>query len=472
MNPGIGRLWILPRSAANVAIPQGWTAGIHGLLLLVLLALNPAPLHAAEAVAERLAKAFQAADRATPGPVWAGRRPSAIPVAVVLGGQTWVWGHSAPPQDFSVMGPEGLVRREGRPGTRSPVLRVGELEIPVLDLDSSPADTTDLVTRIQQTRFGRVMDACPTLPLPNHDRLFEWPREEAPLYRLQMEADLCFNRALAAGDRHNREQWAWLALEKELARRERLPAPVRDWEQAALQRATLGVWAIAAEGTPPDPTRPEWGFEPDRITERLQALASALAWLQDRIGPGCPVLCDTTSPADPRDALRAALPGAKPPVCSLSPMDQATLENAVSERLRAMQTHHRLEQMEYSRQPGWTLVVQASPEDPLWLRAPDPLAARNLGKAGVLYAGQLSARNQSTVIDVYDRTSLTRSFSRPGGLDLARIELAGLVERPQVNELEDRLIVTAPGLQAEFLQSVYFEQGQVLMVTLPPALIP
>jgi hypothetical protein len=445
---------------------------LAGLLALLLWMAAAARGLAAADPAPALQRALAAADRITPGLVWGGRSPADIPVLVQCQGHSWLWGHPAAPREFATVGKSRL-RRHGSwfPATGT-VTHLGGQALPVIHLAPEELADPGLAERIQRARFRVILEDCPSLPGVDDRQLFAWPREDERLYRLQMEADLCFKRAAAAADRHNREQWAWLALESERSRRALLPRNLADWEQGVLIRSALSAWAAAPGGKPRPPVLPEWGHEPDAVRERLESLGAVLVYLQDQLQPGCPPPCSTAPPLDPRDELFACLPGRQPPVRSLSPMDQANLGNAVSERLRSMQVRHRLEQMAYSTQAGWTLVIQASPDDPLWLVEQDLAQIRDLGKAGLLYRNQLSARNQSTHIDVIDHDVLVRSFSRQGGRDLARMELAGLVRQPVVTQQDDRLWISADGLQAEFIQAGFLEEGKVLLVNLPPSLQP
>jgi hypothetical protein len=445
------------------------TAGL--LWLLLLLAFAPAG-RAATDPATGLQKSFSAADRLAPGLIWGGRAPSGIPVLIQMQGRSWLWGHPSAPSEFQPVGKGRLRRHTGRMTTIGDVTHLGGVSLPVMHLAAEDLADPALPGRIQRARYLTLMEECAGLPDVDNSQVFHWPREDARLYRLQLEADVCFKRALAAADAHNRQQWSWLALESEKARRALLPRAQADWEHAVLTRAFLATWAGAAGGKPGKPAIPEWGFEPNRPVQRLQAVAEALAWLLDQIQPGCPAPCGSGTPADPRDELRACLPGPKPPVRSLSPMDQANLGNAVSERLRLMSVNDRLAQMAYSTQAGWTLVIQASPEDPLWVLAQDPARIQDLGKAGLLYDDALSARNQSTTLDIVEHSTLVRSFSGPGGRDLARVELAGLKTKPVVTQKDDRIWISADGLMAEFTQAGFAEQGTVLLVNLPPSLVP
>ena len=419
--------------------------------------------------------ALGSADAIAPGLIWGGLTPSGIPVLIQFHGHSWLWGHPRAPEGFVPQGGR-LYARDKMVLGESGLSTMGGERLPVLYLQEEDLEDLELPRRIQRARFETVLESCDRTPALRVESAFAWPRGDAELFRLQMETDLCLRRAVESTDPHNRRQWAWRALEADRTRQSKLPLEVADWELASLVRASLGAWAAAPGGNPAKPWLPEWGVGPDRPQERLQVMANTLVWLLQQEQPGCPGPCDTwwggPQALDPRTQLLACLPGEQPPVRRLSPLDRLNIDNGVEQQLRAMHASDRVAQTDFSSQPGWSLVIQCSPDDPLWLLFQDPSRTRNLGKAGMLYQSQLSASNQSTTIDVVDRDCLVRSFSPPGGRDLARLEIAGIDPEPLVVEQGDRLVISADGLQADFTQASFTEQGRVLLVNLPPALRP
>ena len=198
------------------------------------------------------------------------------------------------------------------------------------------------------------------------------------------------------------------------------------------------------------PEFPEGGFPAGDVRRRAYVTGLALALLLDRHDPAWREALDE-NPGQHLDArLAGTLDGTDSHECAFAEDERAAFHAPARRDVEALLAQRVQRRKEYESRPGWRLVVDADPSDPLFPQGFDPINLSRV-EGGVLHTRFLKLGNSLGALEIMDGAALTEGVGpHPMFNGVRRLLLAGLPSAPEVTQNEDVVVISASGLSAEF----------------------
>jgi hypothetical protein len=420
------------------------------MLRLLLAALFlPASLRA-QSAAQAVVAEF---DRLSALPLWPGFAPAATPLAIYDGDSTWLIRHPAPPAEFAPVAgwPNARVTPGQHPAVRANSnVRIGDVPTATLLLPREPEgpDWTRIAgTMIHeafhgyQARFARWQG--------NEVEFFTYPVTDTVLQRLQRLETEAWRRATLEPGRQ--ACWAREALRLRRARFAALSPGAVGYERGNELNESLATWVqTRATRAPVESLVPVSGFAPDGVRLRAYSVGPVLAFLLDRFAPGWPARLETDSTAFLETLLEPALPKRACGV-AFTRREQDSVAALAAREVAALVSRRETARRACDERSGWTLVLQAAPDKPLWPQGFDPWNVTPLDRHATLHQRWLKLGNEAGHVEVLNRTALTVGVGEhPLFTGVERLWVTGLDSLPQVRADGASTILEAPGVSARF----------------------
>lgn len=437
-----------------------------------LVAQSPGGALAIEREVERMANAQS---------FWPGFEPLTIPLAIYDGQQTYLFRHAAPTGGFSLM-----------PGADPPV-QVYAGRHPAVTSNSS-AELGGVMTATLLAEGGN-----PTRPPAelaavalhesfhvyqrshhpgwsgNEGDLVIYPVQNADLLALRRLESDALRRALANSENAGAACWARVALSYRQERFAAMDSAFVRYERLTELNEGLAAYVQLLASGGAVVTIPAAEFPPAAVRLRAYTIGPALAMLLDRLSPGWQRSLEASDGQSLDAMLHDAVSGAGPPPsapCGFTPVEVATRKREARLDAAAVVAGWGERQRTFDARPGWRVVIQAAPGQPLWPQGFDPLNIERV-EGGLVHtrflrlgndAGQMTAIDEAGA-DVEARTSGVGPHPLFNGI--AWVEVAGLA-KPTVERAPGHLVLRAPGFTADFKNATLQESGPQLLVQLNP----
>lgn len=397
-------------------------------------------------------------------PLWPGFDPGRIPIALFDGEQTWLFGHPAPPAEFSpaaalpASAPEHSADSvhvcAGRHAqlVAHTCIELHGVPTAAFLLDRGPEALTRCAVIVTHEAFhGHQRLRHPDWGANEADALL-YPVDDADLLALRRQESEALRRALASAgpDRTGRAATAMAARRERFAR---LPETSVAYERdVELVEGLAQYVERRADGGPP--RIPADGFPADGVRPRGYDVGHALGVLLDEVDPGWKDALEAGPTAFLDERLTTALTRT-----SVRPREFSPAElDAMAERAKTDVTDLREQQdarrRAFESRSGWRLTVMAESE-PLWPAGFDPMNLHLLGGGDVLHARMIQLANSFGRIEVFDLPAVTAAAGpHPLFTGVRALTVAGLdgVITPTASGGEVEIV--APGCHARFRQAV------------------
>ncbi len=193
----------------------------------------------------------------------------------------------------------------------------------------------------------------------------------------------------------------------------------------------------------------------------------------DRFRPGWQAALEEDDAHHLDALLRAALDARTSDACrcGFEAGEAAAIERAAREDAAAVVARRAERRHAFDARAGWRVVIEAASGRPLWPQGFDPLNVEHVD-GGLLHTRFLRLGNDAGELSVVDETdadveALTEAAgAHPLFNGVARVTIAGIAERPEVDGDGARTVLRAPGFTASFPDADVEVRGRVLMIRL------
>ncbi len=390
-------------------------------------------------------------DRIATDSLWPGFHPRMTAVAIYDGDQTWLFGHPAPPPEFTSHDQApGVATYDGRhpavTANTSTVLAGEPTAAIFLQIDVNPDPISWAGIAVHEA-FHVFQESHHRDWRPNEMVLFTYPRDDVQALTLRRLETGAMRAALAASAHHASACWTRHALGYRARRFSVIDSASATYELESERLEGLADY-VELRATGAVLTLPKTGYRPDEIRPRTYAIGTAMGLLLDRFDPSWR---EQIEDGDSRylDAILSSVVSAE--VC-----DFVASVNLDSVRVQAAASidslHRRLETLRqaYISQPGWTLAIIAD-NTPLFPSQFDPLNVDIFDTREVLHRRFVRLENDHSWIELFQRPGLTRGLpEHPLFAGITQVTVTGLDSRPHLRNDDDELIVEAEGVEGRF----------------------
>jgi hypothetical protein len=432
--------------------------------------------------------------------LWPGFEPLSVPLAIHCGDGTWLFRHPHPPdgfaraEGFAAGGDErGETDETGERGERG---ETGE-PVPLMWPGRHPAVTANTsadigglstATLIVDARRPRSAEELAAVAIHeafhvfqrarhpgwsgNEADLFTYPAGDARLLALRRLEFTALGRALEeAGDAAGSAAWARTALDLRRERFAGMDAAFATYERLTELNEGLAAYVehLAAGAGPL--ALPAEEFPPAAIRQRTYMTGPALALLLDRHRPGWQQDLEADD-SQPLDVLLASALGESVQPAEITLDEIAAADAAASADVAALAAERAARRAAFESRPGWRVVIEAAPGEPLQLRGFDPLNVV-LVDDGVLHARFLSLGHEGGELEAIDEAdadidALTEAAGEhPLYAGVRRVTIAGLAE-PEVLAQDGAVTARAPGLTVSFRGARAESSGHTVTIHCAP----
>lgn len=435
--------------------------------LWLLLAVVPAALEAQTGIRDLVAEF----DRLAARPLWPGFVPARTPLAISDGDSTWLIRHPAPPAEFvPVAGwPNASVSAGLYPAVRANThAEIGGTMSATLLLSGRRRPPRGW-TRIAGTLIHEAFHVYQSRYHPgwfgNEGVFFTYPVLDTAVQRLQRLETESWRRATLG--RARVLCWAKQALRLRHERFARLTPDAVAYERGNELNEGLATWVeTKATRAPAESLVPREGFPPVGVRLRAYAVGPVLPYLLDRYAPGWPARLNADTTATLDQLLAGALPSSRCLV-GFSDVEQDSVAALANRDAQAVVSSRDSARREFFDRPGWSIVIEALPDAPLWPQGFDPWNVIPLDQKATLHRRWMKLGNEAGFIEALNRSVVTFSAGQhPLFNGVARMVVAGLDSLPSITQDSGATRIDGVGLSGRLQNARADTVGQVITVHL------
>ena len=413
---------------------------------------------------------FTEFDRLASRSLWPGFDPGATPIAIYDGERTWLFRHPNPPDAFQEFEEEEPVwymdgwHTHVRSNSNS---EIGGVQ--TATLIARDGDPTDLAAVLIHETFHVFQAEDHPDWAANEVELFVYPLEQAELLlarRLETEA---LKRTLRAEDDEGRLCWASKAMSLRRGRFALMPEGSVEYERGLeLKEGLANYVEIKAAGQSGLDLFPSEGFGAAEVRERPYATGPAIAISLDRFDPGWQSRLEPeTRPLD--ELLFGALFERSPEPCEFNHAERRAAEERARADVAALVREREELKRDFLGQPGWKIVVSASPDAPLWPQNFDPLNVERVSTGEILHSRWLKLQGLEAGLEVLDRSALTVGAGAHPLFDgVLEVVATGFQEEPLSRASGDTLYVDGPGFSGWFRGARLERTDETIVIRVAP----
>lgn len=403
--------------------------------------------------------------------LWPGFKPGEIPTAIFDGINTYLFKHPSPPEEFMVLkeredtclfdGQHSQVRGNSRVQlngiwTATSVLRTHSR------LTGEKYSMQSLAGIIIHEQFHVFQKLKHTDWRPNDGYLFNYPLDTPDMLALRRMETEAIRRAVVA--QSHKEVYGWVR-EAFKWRDKRYPLldDVLIQYEGELQRFEGLAEYIEYKSGSRDLTRipVDPGFAPGAIRHLGYLLGRWSAVILDRLEPNWKEIMESGEAEYLHEILKTTV-SSTDHTCGFSDEEQESfLQKAKEDVENRGQTVQRLRK-EFGSQPGYRIEF-VSPKTPLGVLMFFANRTEALSQRELLHSFLLMLRNENGSLSVRDLMSITENDSSIG---VVKLTVAGIIEKPVIENIEGKIKVTAKGFQAEFNKAEVEECQNLIKIVL------
>lgn len=439
-------------------------------LCLVIIVAVGTSLYSQDPVADVLELMDRVA-RIKKSSLWPGFFPAEIPVAVFDGGNTYLFNHPSPPEEFKPFGQKNGVHVSK--GQHAQVRGNSRVQIngiwtatSVLRSHSrltgekySLQNMAGIIVHEQFHVFQRIEH--PEWR-PNDGYLFNYPLDTPEMLAHRMMEVEAFRRASAAPDPREVSGWAKEALRWRDKRHDLLNDALAQYEGELQRFEGLADYIECVSGDKDLsqlPVNP--GFAPGAIRHLGYILGRWMASILDRLKPDWKDIMESGQAEYLHEILESAL-SSLDSTSLFSDSEQESFFLKAKEDIANREGIVQKLREEFESQPGFRIEI-VSESSPLRLRMFFADRTEALTQGELLHMSLLMLQNDKGFVSIRDLKSITEN---DGSTQVVRLTVTGIEDKPVIERTEDRVKVTAKGFQAEFSNPEVKEQQNVIKIVL------
>lgn len=425
--------------------------------------------------------------------LWPGFNPTSYPVAIFDGERTLLFRHPAPPAEFSpAPGRDGVWTYTGR---HPSVVANTSTELAGVRIATlMPAEARSTLAERVGVLIHELFHVFQRERHPgwsgNEAELFTYPVDDAEhltLRRLETEA---LRRALSAEYTIFARCWGRNSLELRRERFTLLPAGAVAYERGTELNEGLAAYIERRTTHAPGHTiLPREDFAPEAVRTRAYRTGAALAWLLT--GQLYSAWRTTLEENDttPLDLMLAAAYDAAPDPspdsfdimitpggaitadeyragCTFTPTELERARAEATADVASLLTRRVEARRTFLDRDGWILVIDAA-DAPLFPQGFDPLNVQVVTPGEVLHSRYVKLGNESTVIEVIGRATLTEAAgAHPLFNGVRSLTITGLEDEPAIGTTDAATTIDAEGITATLSGASVERRGRTITVRL------
>ena len=403
--------------------------------------------------------------------LWPGFHPKEIPTAVFDGVNTYLFKHPSLPDGFELF--EGMKDVYVFKGQYSQVRGNGRVQIGGAWTATCVPRTHSRLTGEKYTLqnlagiviheqfhvFQRLKHADWR---PNDGHLFNYPMDTPEMLALRTMELEAFRRAVCVEGPEEVSGWAREALMWRDKRHHLLEDALAQYEGELQRFEGLADYIECISGDkdlkqlPVDP-----GFAPGAIRHLGYIGGRWMASILDKLKPDWKTVMESGQAEYLHDILEKALLPPEPMFVFTAEEREFFFEKAKEEVENRKAEIRRLEK-EFDSQPGFRIEVVAE-NNPLRLRMFFADRTEALSEGKLLHYSLLMCRNEKGSISIRDLKSITQS---DGSTNVIGLTIAGIAEKPVIENRDGKIKVSAKGIQAEFSGAEVRESPNAIKIVL------
>lgn len=395
--------------------------------------------------------------------LWPNFDPTAIPLAIYDGKQTYLFRHPDVPEGFAgVEGNEqsGLTYTGRHPAvTANTSADIGGALTATLLVDNvKPGHSvTGLAGVALHEAFHVFQREQHPAWAANEGDLFMYPIDKPNLLALRRLETKAVRRALDAADPEDSECWSRQALAIRAERFSDMDAPYSAYERGTELNEGLATYVQFQADGQKDVKLPEQGFAAVDVRPRAYATGAAFALLLDRVNPDWPALFESDSSESLDAALLSELGSGIKEIanrCAFTNAEVAVVNEVAQSDVARIVTEQNERRVQFDESDAWRLVVKAADGEPLWPQRFDPLNVERID-GGIIHTRFLRLGNDRGYVEVLevgdlDIEALTVGAGpHPMFNGVKEVSILGLPEY-ELGAGDGPVSIRIPGLEAEF----------------------
>jgi hypothetical protein len=410
--------------------------------------------HSQEPVTD-VVRLMEMVDRVEKHSLWPGFHPKEIPTAVFDGVDTYLFRHPSPPDGFKLFegmkdvsvfkGQHGQVRGNGRVqiGGIWTATFVPRTHSRLTGEKYSLQNLAGIVIHEQFHVFQRLKHADWR---PNDGHLFNYPMDTPEMLALRKMEVEAFRRAVSAERPEEVSGWASEALMWRNKRHHLLEGALALYEGELQRFEGLADYIECISGEkdirqlPVDP-----GFAPGAIRHLGYIAGRWMASVLDKLKPDWKTVMESGQAEYLHDILEKTLSPSEP-TFALTEEEREFFFEKAKEEVENRRAEIRVLKMELDSQPGFRIEVVAE-NNPLRLRMFFADRTEALSEGELLHHSLLMVGNEKASISIRNLKSITQS---DGSTNVTGLTIAGIAEKPVIENRDGKIKVSAKGIQAEF----------------------
>jgi hypothetical protein len=403
--------------------------------------------------------------------LWPGFHPQEIPTAVFDGVSTYLFRHPSPPDGFSLFegmkdvyvfkGQHGQVRGNSRVqiGGIWTATCVPRTHSRLTGKKYSLQNLAGIVIHEQFHVFQRLKHADWR---PNDGHLFNYPMDTPEMLALRTMEIEAFRRAVCAEGPGEVSGWAREALMWRDKRHHLLEDALAQYEGELQRFEGLADYVECITGDkdmkqlPVDP-----GFAPGAIRHLGYIAGRWMASILDKLQPDWKTVMESGQAEYLHDILEKALSPPEPMFAFTAEEREVFFEKA-KEEVENRRAETRALKMEFDSQPGFRIEIVAE-NNPLRLRMFFADRTEALSERKLLHHSLLMVGNERASISIRNLKSITQS---DGSTNVIGLTIAGIAEKPVIENRDGKIKVSAKGIQAEFSGAEVRESPNAIKIVL------
>lgn len=431
----------------------------NALLTLSLLGLSFATAKGQPAALAQLMEVVEAQAQLD---LWPNYEPLQTPLALYDGATTYLLGHPDPPSEFeAVSSQDDVFAYTGRhPNVFANSTAMYNEVLTATVMLRKPIeehDLTDLAALILHERFHAFQRLHHPTWQSNEAALFMYPFEDIDQLTERRKETEALIRAFSTDQR---TCWTATAMHARQTRYAQLDSTFIAYERGADWNeglATYVEWKAAQKTTAPITK----AFAPEGIRWRAYDAGAAIGLLLDRYDSNWR---ETLSQDDslPIDVLLTqALPTDARSACAFTSEEESAIRQQAQADIAALQATKTQKRMEFFAQDGWSILVEAQANAPLWGQGFDPLNVLKLNDREILHSRFFKAGNEHGTIEMVGMASLTvGAGAHPLFNGIAALHVTGLDDDPALQVQDGTLSFSSDVLTLELKDVTISKEGK------------
>lgn len=301
-------------------------------------------------------------------PLWPGYDPLAIPLGLFDGTDTYLFRHSAPPEDFVEKDGAHVFSGRHPAVVANTSANIGDVWTATLLLGPPMSETSarEIAAVALHEAFHVYQRTTERTWGADETHLFVYPVDDVDALTLRRAETEALRRAFAVSDEEEVAGWAQLALDVREDRFSRIDDPFAAYERGIEVGEGTAMYVESKAAGRTGPEFPPEGFGPEDVRKRGYITGHAFALLLERFDVDwCAGFGDDDNRYLDTDLAAVLRAVQKAPKCAFSAAEISEFEDAARADIDTLLEDFARRRTEFESAPGWRLIVEADEDSPL-----------------------------------------------------------------------------------------------------------